>query len=732
MSRRRAGISPSLFPFLAVLICTLGTLILLLALVAQQANDAAVAQVEQEKQEKLAANAKEEQPVAVASATLSPPPTETEEDVATTMSATAAERLIDQEQFRVAQLVSFRDEQTAELERKRDEIAHLESHMRKIKEKLAELNAEVDAAMAEGERPLEDIQTDEKTLVLMREEAAKLRAEIEELESSERGDKPRVVIVPHRGPNGTQRRPIYVLCTAEGLQILPEGARITKAQALAATESRNPRSNPLGAALGIARMHAMQEYGDQLPPYPLLIVRPDGIYMYRIASALMKDWDDQYGYELVPGEVDLAFPGGDNVLRKNMELAIHEAAARNYHFASGAGGVGGRGSGGAGGYGATSVASRYATSQPNTAGSYASGTSSSGQPLPGQYASESGGGQQPYAGQPQSGQVAVPVGATGTSGRPRSTSRPLPTLSARDLDRQAQSNGFSLARDQRFDSMGNVFAEPPGSRGGSYGAAGTMTQSEALNDFLQGKKPPGIDDPANATGAGTDGSLAASAGENSNGDSDPGATASDGNASSDAASMAGTSAAGTSAQSAAASAMASGTPSGQSAQMAMSSSASGSPPMTDVAMKLNEPDPSFLPEPMSPEQGSVGMQSPQVTQKMVRREGKDWALPESLRGMGGTEFVRPISMRCHHDRFELVDQGQVVRTFAFDQQDVHGATLQLATAIRDRVLGWGATMQGGYWKPQLEVSVGPHAEQRFHELQILMQGSGVDVVRRSP
>ena len=37
MSRRNRGLSPTLFPFLAVLVCTLGTLILLLALVAQNA-----------------------------------------------------------------------------------------------------------------------------------------------------------------------------------------------------------------------------------------------------------------------------------------------------------------------------------------------------------------------------------------------------------------------------------------------------------------------------------------------------------------------------------------------------------------------------------------------------------------------------------------------------------------------------------------------------------------------
>ena len=39
--RRRTTLAPSLFPFLAVLVCTLGTLILLLALVAQNATETA-------------------------------------------------------------------------------------------------------------------------------------------------------------------------------------------------------------------------------------------------------------------------------------------------------------------------------------------------------------------------------------------------------------------------------------------------------------------------------------------------------------------------------------------------------------------------------------------------------------------------------------------------------------------------------------------------------------------
>ena len=107
-------------------------------------------------------------------------------------------------------------------------------------------------------------------------------------------------------------------------------------------------------------------------------------------------------------------------------------------------------------------------------------------------------------------------------------------------------------------------------------------------------------------------------------------------------------------------------------------------------------------------------------------------MPEAFRGMGGTEVVRPISMICHHDRYELLEQGRVVATFPFQRGDVYQSTIQLATAVRDRVATWGATLPGGRWQPRLDVQVGPHAEQRFHELETLMKGSGVEINRRTP
>jgi hypothetical protein len=53
----------------------------------------------------------------------------------------------------------------------------------------------------------------------------------------------------------------------------------------------------------------------------------------------------------------------------------------------------------------------------------------------------------------------------------------------------------------------------------------------------------------------------------------------------------------------------------------------------------------------------------------------------------------------------------------------------LVSKIWARVEGWGLAVAGGYWKPVLNVHVTPGAEQRFEELRVLLDGSGLEVRR---
>lgn len=678
--RKRATLSPSLFPFLAVLVCTLGTLILLLALVAQDAKDAA------EHNARAAAQA------ADTSIAAKPAPTPIGPRV---LSADAAAKMLDEQSFRLRELISHRDSQTADLEKRRDQWTQVEDHTRRLKDELIRLNREVEQAMSG--KPTGDV--DQQTLVMMRDEIAALEGDIAALKEKRVGGKPRVVLVPHKGPNGTDRRAVYVECTAEGVTVQPEGSLITLTQLIAASENPSPSANPLDAALRTVRRHAMQNYGDQTPPYPLLVVRPDGIETYKYARDAMKDWEDHYGYELVPGEVDLAFPQPDKNLKRTMELAIHEANARSIGMANFARRGGGQRGGG-------STDDRFAD--------FAAGDRIDGPADFSAMDSAPGGGPPTGSGRSGQGDFAGGEGGEGSFASPgevgrsadmaangrREPSQPKPTLSARDLDLQARAGGFRPAADDLQGIAASYGAATPGSQSRRYGAAtsvtgGTQSPSASLNDLLDNPsgKPEstsgrsGQTNPPGQGGGGVD-----AAGQTLN---QPPSSAS-----------------GTAATSSA-----SGMTAATQDPTAMDPNALRDPPLENLSSS-----------PPGATAGSAGADpgSPPITS----RQGSNWAMPRDMAGQRGAEVIRPITMVCHPDKYTLIDRGQVVAEFPFDSSGSYNATLQLATAVRDRVSQWGATMPGARWQPRLDVLVEPHADRRFHELRTLMNGSGIDVQRR--
>ncbi|MEL6897307.1 MAG: hypothetical protein AAFP90_14490, partial [Planctomycetota bacterium] len=315
--KKRLTLAPNLFPFLAVLVCTMGTLILLLALVAQNAKQASAAAPSSE---------------GTAPSDLS------EEDVL--YEASVAEEL--REKNRVAKLhleevesrseryLSARDQQTDLMDQKRDQLAYMDSAIGKLKERLKRLSNEIRSA-TDPDAAKESI-TEAKAQLAKAEEA--LRAERERIakleEQSPPNDQPRIVIVPHKGPNGTDRRPLYIECTAEGVIIRPEGTKID-ADSLGFV---TPKTNPLDAALRTARSYWQRHDPTAPSPYPLLVVRPGGIKTYSLARAAMRSWDDQYGYELVPDGTRLAYPASDPALASKMNRVVQQTMLAQSALAS--------------------------------------------------------------------------------------------------------------------------------------------------------------------------------------------------------------------------------------------------------------------------------------------------------------------------------------------------------------------------------------------------------------
>ncbi|TWU57251.1 hypothetical protein [Rubripirellula reticaptiva] len=729
MSRRkRANLSPSLFPFLAVLVCTLGTLILLLALVSQDATDNAKRQADA-KRAKAAVT-----PVAKFEVDSDPKPPRLE--------AAAVAQMVDEEDFRVSQLVAFRDKQTADLEDRRDKLAHIENHITRLRAELKQLSDEVDRAVSDD--PIADV--DENELTRYQKQIDDKKQEIEELKAGSGGKTPRVVIVPHKGPNGTDRRPIYLECVDDGLTIWPEGTRITASQ-LADSDSS---ANPLNAALRVVRHHAMQTYGDTTSPYPLLVVRPGGIETYGLARNAMEDWDDQFGYELVPDEVKLAYAKPDSNLKRELEDTIaREVRKKSTMMATGRGyGVGGSGSGGAG-YGSgpksrpriLSAASLDRDGRSNgfhtDRGSEDYGSSSYGRSP---YVSSS-------AIRGADGQLARSSGASrytgasshlGTGSGVQANSAGIdPQTEQRWADdmkvaaSEMKSGGF--AGDGSFArGVGGSMSDPlnalgAGTSGGSGSLGGTdqSTGEEGGEDAEQmdqagsksaqgltaaGSKPGAFDLSGPANGSRVDGKGNSTRGVDADGAPLAGASRQSGSATSR------MSAGSTGTGGNQSSGSASQSPGSQSSR---SQAGTASSSLSD-SNQQGTPSPSFQKD-----------LSPKQDRDLVRRQGRDWALPSEVAGAQGNAIVRTMRVQCYDDHFVLLStRGSATEMFGFLSGDVERATLELATSVRDQVERWGAALPGGRWQPRLDVEVMPGAESRFNQLRSLMDGSGVEVLGR--
>lgn len=283
--RQRDALAPSLFPFLAVLLCTMGALVLILMLIVSAAQASAQQAVteQQQRREELESNI--------------------------TLSTIAFQKQL--------------EDGRVELEKQRLELQHFEEHILELTEELKKLD-DAKKLLAENSGQVKTAELDRKISEL---EAQLLEAqvELEQQVVDPDGDKPVFAIIPYQGPNGTQRRPIYLECLANGIVIQPENVR------LSLEDLRPPHGpgNPLDAALRAIRAeHKPTTLAVSETAYPLLVVRPSGIKSYALARSALSSWDDQFGYELIDQDLELVFPKSLPGLTEKIETAITLAQQR--------------------------------------------------------------------------------------------------------------------------------------------------------------------------------------------------------------------------------------------------------------------------------------------------------------------------------------------------------------------------------------------------------------------
>ena len=289
--RRRQGLAPSMFPFLAVLICTMGALIAVLVVGVQQARvDAA------------------------------------QDDQAGSHEYQQVVERNDERQLEIANykwrseiLKSKQGEYQGDIQENRLRLAQLEAHIRDLEERWqnllnkSKIVAEQRTVSTDGQIDLED------EIAQLQQEIFTARTELDQVRAETQKHKKSYAIVPYQGEHGSYRRPVYLECVAEGVIIQPEGILISHAE----LDGPSGVGNPLNACLRTIReFYVKHTLDDQESPYPLLIVRAEGVAAFGKARRAMADWKDEYGFELVSDDLPLAFPNPQPTLSGELKKTI--------------------------------------------------------------------------------------------------------------------------------------------------------------------------------------------------------------------------------------------------------------------------------------------------------------------------------------------------------------------------------------------------------------------------
>jgi hypothetical protein len=725
---RRETLSPSLFPFLAVLLCTVGALIVILVLSVFRAK-AAARQVVESQQQQL-------------------------EEEAGTLEVVAGE------------LEGRRQKLQEAIDQQRALLAHFEDHLRRLNEQWERLQKSKQLESQDAQQRLDKISQLQEKITATQSEIDKLREQLAEKEKQ--GKKPPAfAILPYSGRQGTTRRPIYLECTSQGVLLQPEGI-------LLSMEDLSPPhgpGNPLDASLRAIRTEfdrIAQATSDRSSPYPLLLVRPDGIATYALARSAMQGWDDQFGYELVPAAMPLVFPKNPPSIAQRLEATL--ATARQRHrqaiatmparyrdgleellqqadprepsndwgdealesaLASPASGTLPADPNGAGSSRGNwqMVQTANLPSGASPSGTIPSGTLPAGI-IPG--------------GSPQTDGGSFGFPAPGTSGLADATSSaPNAPIFFTPSAPGDLVGGSPTPGNSSFSSLpgtGNQNPFPPGGSPNSSQSGMGYMPSGTLGGEEWSQPNPGQSNP---NGSGGPSGLSGGGGNFGGGQfGAPGSGLSGGSASAGGAggeNFAG----GSGGPSPSGSANRPGNASGSSTPNPLGLSGSSSPggsnfnpndsidPELAREMKEKQPQDAIGYRDRSPVGRSPLVQSPEDDDSQTRplsiTRGRGWA--EARAEGKSTPVVREMYLVAYPDRWMLLEESNPKRSERTIELAAgpRVAGEQLGDSIRKRVDDWGIAVARGYWKPKLIVLAAPQSDSSIRRLERILDGSGVQI-----
>ncbi|MCC7420325.1 MAG: hypothetical protein IT428_08600 [Planctomycetaceae bacterium] len=352
---RRNALPITIFPFLDVLVCTMGSLILILILLSARMRSHAATPDPSEAVASTEAASPELAPAlpdavpsveAVPSIEEEPAPLMTPEpeepssseepapelaEAAPSPPAGPTPRDLDRElRERIAELTGRLDVERAALRRQQEKVIAARRRTIEAQAALQDVEKRL-AAMEEGaEKGAAETQKLDEERERLTKELEDLNRQIRMAQKKTNDVASKFAFVPYDGSSGTTRRPILIECTATGLRFIPEDVVITPSDIAGFSE----KSNPL-----LAGSNALCRYwstvdglksaeGEQPEPYVLLIIRPSGHIAYYYAQKMLSKLHQSHGYELLDDDDQLALPAADPKARELCRQAVAEAIAQ--------------------------------------------------------------------------------------------------------------------------------------------------------------------------------------------------------------------------------------------------------------------------------------------------------------------------------------------------------------------------------------------------------------------
>ncbi|WP_417851030.1 hypothetical protein [Thalassoglobus sp.] len=349
MRRRSSTPSVTLFPFLAVLVCTMGALIFLLLVITQKIQKQSqlpIVSIEILNQEPDEEVASPEFPVVksveelenllgIVTPILTDEPDELDENEPI-LPLLAGNSLKENELLKAdweAKQARLRAEYNAQLQvamRKQNQIdqewkakvAALSSNMQQLEEQRkamerdrSRLHDELKQIQSEQESLLQSLK--QKQLEMgqlnsltaeekeqsqrLQNRAAELTRQLARLEEEIANLPPETEIVAYDSLTGTARKPILIECRKKEIVFVAEGVVLTAAD----LSGFPPEYNPVLAGAEALVEYWSRERNNNEKPYILLVVRPEGTTGFYIARGLLSKLDHRFGYELVDTNTDI-------------------------------------------------------------------------------------------------------------------------------------------------------------------------------------------------------------------------------------------------------------------------------------------------------------------------------------------------------------------------------------------------------------------------------------------